>query len=662
MVEVMNNDVTSESELKQRFDKISKELTEVWGPETMDDKIEINDVILDWRFAEFLLKNEIYLTRLKTYVETISNNGLSKKAWNSFNDLKKFLNDIWDNGEMSKDYNKFMDKLKNPKDLHKMKDDEVRKLGLYLATNENAALEAYRVMKSFEDVDRWYWSATLLGTGMKMEDINVFQWIKRVLKESYQNNERFIEMDYPGYQNLSVSSQSIKSFLETHKWVLSGPWLEWDWTELTVAHIGDKKNSIVSKEAIVAKLNEFNNQRIENNKKFVEAVIINYTASDFTKSNWVLKYKWNEFTKETLRTYFQDEMRAAVTGWDFVNDIEKNRLVEQCNDAIFNNIKNKLLSDPNVKDDKIPEIVSKTENEMENTTEKNQDKLENEDKNSKENKKSVNKKKKGKKNGKSNNGENTEAVDKSENNKDKNSEKVEQRDVGMEYVSKENVVRIKDSKLKNKIRELWFCENLDWGSVKFNVAKIKEYLTNIQAKSWKQLQKQKPLDKKVWIIAVQVSLNHLSTYDNKSAYAVKFINWIYKADTMNWVKAFQKDNWLKVDGRPWSNTIKKLVEKLWWSSVGKSDVNRKTEDPENNLNSNKNEVSNQEWNKTELEGKNPEEKVEQKTNVEIGTSIQNNSNVSINIDGNNTGNVVGSKSSNEVVNNVGVSVNKNWKK
>ena len=58
MVEVMNNDVTSESELKQRFDKISKELTEVWGPETMDDKIEINDVILDWRFAEFLLKNE----------------------------------------------------------------------------------------------------------------------------------------------------------------------------------------------------------------------------------------------------------------------------------------------------------------------------------------------------------------------------------------------------------------------------------------------------------------------------------------------------------------------------------------------------------------------------------------------------------------------------
>jgi hypothetical protein len=55
---------------------------------------------------------------------------------------------------MEKDYNKLMDKLKNPKDLHKMKDKEVRKLSLYLSMNESAALEAYRLMKGFVDVDR----------------------------------------------------------------------------------------------------------------------------------------------------------------------------------------------------------------------------------------------------------------------------------------------------------------------------------------------------------------------------------------------------------------------------------------------------------------------------------------------------------------------------
>jgi hypothetical protein len=55
---------------------------------------------------------------------------------------------------MEKDYKKFMDKLRNPMELHKMKDEEVRKLCLYLSMNEKVALDVYQTMKSFEDVDR----------------------------------------------------------------------------------------------------------------------------------------------------------------------------------------------------------------------------------------------------------------------------------------------------------------------------------------------------------------------------------------------------------------------------------------------------------------------------------------------------------------------------
>ncbi len=48
----------------------------------------------------------------------------------------------------------------------------------------------------------------------------------------------------------------------------------------------------------------------------------------------------------------------------------------------------------------------------------------------------------------------------------------------------------------------------------------------LQNKSWSQLRKQKPLDRKVWIVAVQVALNHLDKINLglKPKYAVKSIN------------------------------------------------------------------------------------------------------------------------------------------
>lgn len=646
MVELVNQRVSWDSELKQRFDRLSKELTDVWGPEINDDRIDIDDVILDWRFAEFLLKNEIYLTRLKTYVDTIKRDGLSKKAWSSINDLDAFLKDLWDKEGMEKDYNKLMDKLKNPKDLHKMKDKEVRKLSLYLSMNESAALEAYRLMKGFVDVDRWFWSATLLGTGMKMEDINVFQTIWKVIKDNYQNNESFIELTYPGYKNLSATSQSIKSFLGTYKWVISGQWLEWEWDELTVAHLGDVKNSIVNKEAVVAKLNELNNQRINKNKSLIETVSVNLPMSNFTKTaEWKLKYNWNEFKADDVMM-FADEISASVTGGDFVNDREKSRLIRESKDTIYSNLRNKLLSDSNIKGEKLPDKVD---------NEKSSEKPSEIDEKADQGK-----------------------VDTDINNKDKKNDKIDKKSEKRitnadEYIAKKYMVNIKDTKLKNRILELWFCDNLDTDPVKFNKNKVKDYLVTLQSKSWKQLQTQKSLDRKVWIVSVQIALNYLgkSQLSGNSHFTVKFINWLYNVDMIEWIRAFQEEKGLEVDWKVWSKTIKKLVEELRWfyevqansvqvehvkSEFKDSNQVNKQEEKKDANNITKKDIKNNMQNQRAVQ------EIEKNTDVAVGTSITNSSTVSINVSWNNYGKIVGDQTSNEVISNVSIKTGKPWDK
>ncbi len=656
MVDVINQGVVWDSELKQRYDRLNKELKEVWGPETLDDRVDIDDVILDWRFAEFLLKNEVYLNSLKMYVDTIKRDGLSKKAWDSISDLDSFLKDLWDKEGMEKDYKKLMDKLKNPKDLHKMKEKEVRKLNLYLSMNESAALDAYRSMKGFVDVDRWFWVATLLGTGMNMEDIRVFQTIWKTIKDNYQNNETFIEFTYPGYKNLSATSQSIKSFLETYKWQISWQWLEWEWDELTVVHIWDVKNSIVSKEAIVSKLNELNNQRISKNKSLVEAVSVNLPTSSFTRTaEWVLKYNWNEFKADDVMM-FVDEISAAVIGGDFVNDREKSRLIWECKDKIYNNLENKLLSDPNVKtEDTSSEEITNTDNtDKNNTTDNTNDKnTNNKDKNT----------------DKTNNG-NEKPKDK----RNRTPKNVENKNIGSMFVVGKNIVRINDAKLKDRIKELWICENLSKNLVKFDISKVREHLANFQGMTWLKLQVQKPLDKKALVVAVQIALNYLKVKDKKQKSSAKlFINWTLNPVTVNWIKSFQKVNELKVDGKLWSNTIRKLVESLWWNVGWKPKKWKKVNLPEfinyikDNVVSQTAVEQTKEVKKTEAEKQNirssnqvkdegnqgnniNETETNQNGNVDVGTSIKNSSTVSINVGWDNNGYIYGDVTSSKVIN------------
>ena len=593
----INQKSSNDSDLQERFERINDELVQVWGPETMDDKIEISDVVLDWRFAEYLLKNEIYLNRLKSYVNTIKKNWLSKKAWDSLEDLKVYLDDIWDSEEMEKVYAKFLDKIKNPKDLHKMKDKEIRKLTLYLSMNENVAFQTYQLMRDLKGGNEWSWNDSLMGLGMDTKDINVFQRVWNLIRGTYQNNETFIESEYYGYKSLSANSQSIKSFLEAHRWILPVEWDERDWTELTLAHVCDKKNSIVNKKLVVDRLNEYNNQRIDENKRKIEAIDIVVNVSDFSKADWIIKFKWNEFTPDIMMSTFWNEIISLVKDWDFVNDFEKNRLVYECKEVIFDNLCNKLSFDS-----------------------------------------------------------------------DSNGESVDKKTISHEYVVEKDMININDVNLKNKMKDAWFCDSLDEDPVKFDVAKIKEYLGGLQEKTWKQLQNQNVLDKKMWIIAVQVSLNYLEMLDQDLGCGVKVIDWICLTDTMKWISSFQKYNWLKEDGKPWPDTIKKIVEKLWWdnvllpskeidSSISSSNLVQVWENLDENIvvgdNSQKSSSITVEW--FSYQDNNwKDTEIKSEPDVMLWTTIQNNSTVSINIDWDNKGKVIGNKTVNTVDNTIDI--------
>jgi hypothetical protein len=175
----------------------------------------------------------------------------------------------------------------------------------------------------------------------------------------------------------------------------------------------------------------------------------------------------------------------------------------------------------------------------------------------------------------------------------------------------------------------------------------------------------------------------LSKLDKKPKYAVKSVNGAYRLDTINWVKAFQSDNGLKVDGKPWSKTIKKLIMSLSWVTVFQRTEERKEWESSEQLekkegissqievNVNNKKVDNKKVDNKSTDNKDlikSENKVEwkkeveananQKTGVDVGTNIKNDSNVSIKIEGNNTGEIIGSKTINVVENKIDIKTKK----
>jgi len=281
-----NPDVSEngDSELKERFETIKKELLEVWGPEKNDDEVEIEQWTLDWKFAEFLLKNESCLTTLKTYVKTIKRDSLSKKAWKSLKELEKFLDDIWDTERMKKDYDEFMEKIQKPKKLNTMKSREIRRLNIYLWAHEDDALAAYNAMKPiYGKYDE---------NKMKSEDRRFFEEIWENLKVHYADSDKFFESDFG---ELSDSKDDLYN-LAWNLWVK-----QWDGRNLQKSDVTIWDNSIVSGETVITKFNEANENRINLIKTSVISLIPEIKDQLWLKwGKVIIKSSWEELTSDSL--------------------------------------------------------------------------------------------------------------------------------------------------------------------------------------------------------------------------------------------------------------------------------------------------------------------------------------------------------------------------
>lgn len=507
-------------ELKERFESIKRELLQVWWPEKSDDLVEIEQWVLDWKFAEFLLKNESCLTTLKTYVKTINKDGLSKKAWKSLKELEKFLDDIWDTERMKKDYDEFMEKIQNPKKLNTLKSWEIRRLNLYLWSHEDEALAAYKAMKPVV----WKY----FENKMKSEDKRFFEEVWNTLKDNYADNDKFFESDFG---KLSESSKDLYD-LAWNLWVK-----QWDGRNLSEWDITIWENSIISKKSVMDKFNDANKKRIDNVKSWILSLVAEVKDQLWVK--WwkvVIKSSWAELTSEALLSLLSSK------------EAFKNLPVVE-NEWNTDHLKNALT-----------EVISSEEikSGLENL-----DQMQHDD-------------------GHEWGGDGHEwEWDGHEWEWDGHEWDWERHETSTNtYEEKKENFKVKLTGLKDKIKELWFYDgNEEWDSIKFDIAKVKEHLEWLKEKSWRQLEVDTTsVDRWAWTVAVQIALNYLSTKEGNSSFNVQWIDWIRKDKTQAWVRAFQEKFWLRKDGLPGKDTISKLVEELAWSSSDGWEENKEWDD------------------------------------------------------------------------------------
>lgn len=129
--------------------------------------------------------------------------------------------------------------------------------------------------------------------------------------------------------------------------------------------------------------------------------------------------------------------------------------------------------------------------------------------------------------------------------------------------------------LKN---EIWWSEfyssDENW-KVEYKMDVVQKYLETKKDKSYVELLNSK--NTAAWIMAVQIVLCSVG-------YDVGKVDWILKnkwaktSKTIEQIIKFQKDNWLKPDWKPGWKTIKKLLEKLWSTTVQNLEIEDKREE------------------------------------------------------------------------------------
>lgn len=125
--------------------------------------------------------------------------------------------------------------------------------------------------------------------------------------------------------------------------------------------------------------------------------------------------------------------------------------------------------------------------------------------------------------------------------------------------------------LTNEIWKSFYHVNEKW-EVEYDIDLVKKYLETKKDKSYTELLNSQ--NTAAWIMAVQIALC-------STGYDVGKVDWILRnkwaktSKTVEQIIKFQKDNWLRPDGQPGSNTIKKLIEKLWSTTLQDWDTEKK---------------------------------------------------------------------------------------
>ena len=351
---------------------------------------------------------------------------------------------------------------------------------------------------------------------MKSEDKKFFESIWDSLKARYATDDVFtdkvINDDYPKLKDLDSTVAKLKAFFGTN----------WDGSSENI-QIEENKKSIVSLEKVQNKVKEANEKRIEGNKAEIWGIslIDKVDKAKFKNKSWKLYYKADtsatevEFNADKMKELFENEILDLVK-WskcDFVNDEERDKMISSCSDAIFSNLEDKLR--------RVITPEPETPTPTTPTTPENPSS-------------------------------------------------------GIEYSASQDIIKIKDLALKEKIVKLKFCESLE-GEVKFNMAEVRNYIDGIKNKPWKEFKKLSKIDKETGIIAVQIALMYLnkSEWECNGKCDVQWLDWIRWWRTIKWIKWFQEAKSLKVDGAPWPKTLNAIFDALG----GTSSVETPTEQP-----------------------------------------------------------------------------------
>lgn len=317
------SDSPKDQKAEQTYKDIDKELNELTdGEADSKDKVEIKNSALNNALKNYLMENPTKLGELRDRI-----NGLTEQqkaaGWDWLRRLINFLGNRIDK-EMKRDYDEFMKNLDTPNKLSNTNNNELKRIQIYLQSNEADALKAYEKMKK----------VNLNADKVNEKDRNVFNAVRNTLKDSYKDNDKFLKVDF---EDLFGDNKLAPDTLGAYK-------DNWDGEDFTVDTLSANKykeaETIISKETLKDKLNALNKDRIDG---IHDEVMDNMNKDNeifnwykFQKIDGVLKISSDDgstrtdCTADTIMSTFKDKIVAYISTKDnVVSETEASRLADK---------------------------------------------------------------------------------------------------------------------------------------------------------------------------------------------------------------------------------------------------------------------------------------------------------------------------------------------